>query len=427
MIRVLSLVVLASCVALQPAYAASSANVAHVDGVTIVSQPDPSSSLVGVEFAIPAGLDRQGLREDGLAALVAESILKTPVDGVPLDEAVAAEGGSVHFTIEPTGVRFYCQAVAFDAQRVFATFRSGLAAPDFSQATLSLARDALIRHIATQQHEPLTVAVQMLDLAQASGNNTGFPALGTPASLMQLTSADASAFYRAYYRRDGSSLSAVGRVDALGSLEQYAATLPQGASAVVQTGVKQIKAGSRELLTHRDVNAPWLVVQYGAPVLGSRDYGPMLVLAAFLKHTLGDIAELPGTITPTAVSDAVGAVYDYDAATPSLVLYVDGGIGDYDRTFGTALTVVNLLSTTKLEGSIDEFKRIAASEYVIDASVLETRARLAGMFARRTGSADYLGATLEAIEATTPQDVQRVARRYLGKATIALVLPRAQN
>ncbi len=427
MIRLLSLVVFAALVA-QPALGAPpGASVTHVDGVTVVSQADPSASLVGVEFAIPAGLDRQDLREDGLAALVAESILKTPVNGIPLDKAVAAQGGSVHFTIEPTGVRFYCQALAADAPRVFATFRSALTAPDFSAATLAAARDTLIRHIATQQREPLTVAVEMLDLAQSSGNNTGFPELGTPASLTQLTPADASAFYRSFYRRDGSSISAVGRVDALGSLEQYAATLPRGASEVVKTGVKQIDTGNHELLTHRDVSAPWLVVQYGAPDLGSRDYGPMLVLAAFLKHTLGDIAELPGTITPTAVSEAVGAIYDYDAAQPSLVWYVDGGIGDTDRTFGTALTVINLLSTTKLEGSIDEFKRIAASEYTIDASPLETRARLAGMFARSTGSADYLDATLHAIETTTPQDVQRVARRYLGKATIALVLPRTQN
>ena len=426
--KALLLTALVLGIASQPAIAAAaSGSVTHLDGVTIVSQPDPSSSLAGVEFAIPAGLDRQQLDENGLAALVAESILKTPVDGVPLDEAVEAQGGSVHFMIEPTGVRFYCQALASDAQRVLATFTHALAAPDFSASTLSAARDVLVARIGTQEQQPLTVAVQMLDLAQSSGNNTGFPPLGTPASLIQLTPADASSFYRAFYRRNGSSISAVGRVDALGSLEPYAATLPSGTSEIVKTDVKAIKAESHELLTRRDISAPWLVVQYGAPELGSSDYGPMLVLAAFLKHTLGDIAELPGTVTPTPVSEAVGAVYDYDAAPASLVLYVDGGIGEPDRTFETALSVVSLLSTSKLEGSVDEFKRIAASDYAIEASPLEARARLAGMFARRTGSADYLDATLRAIEATTPQDVQRVARRYLGKATIALVLPQSQN
>ncbi|HEY9086403.1 MAG TPA: insulinase family protein [Candidatus Tyrphobacter sp.] len=411
-----------------PVWAQSGALVTHAAGVTLVSQSDSSAALVGVEFTIAAGLDRERLRQDGLAALVAQSVLETPsAGGVSLSDAIAAHGGSVAFTMEAHDVRFYVEALATDAPAVLALFERAAASPDFSAATVRAARDALMREIAGSQQEPLQVGIEMLDFAQANGGNSGLPLFGTPASLVQLAPADASAFYRTYYRRGGSSISAVGRVDALGAraLESFATMLPVGATAAVKTVTTPLHGNGHELVARRSISAPWLVVRYGAPSLGNADYGPMLVLAAFLQRTLSDIGEIPGTITPTLASRAVGAEYNFDRVPGELVLYVDGAIdSDPNRTFGAALSVVNILSATRLQGSIAQFKTIAAGDFATRASTLEARAWLGGAFTRRTGSADYLRVTLRAIAATTPGDLQRVARRYLASPTIALVLPR---
>ncbi len=59
--------------------AAAAASPAASSGVTVVEQPNPSSDLVGTEVLLQAGLDRQTPRQNGLAALVAETILHTPV------------------------------------------------------------------------------------------------------------------------------------------------------------------------------------------------------------------------------------------------------------------------------------------------------------------------------------------------------------
>jgi predicted Zn-dependent peptidase len=106
-------------------------------------------------------------------------------------------------------------------------------------------------------------------------------------------------------------------------------------------------------------------------------------------------------------------------------LYVNGGIGNPSRAFATALSVVNVLAATRLEGSIDQFKALAAGDFATSATTLETRAWLATVFARESTSPDYLDRALRAIAATTPEDVQRVAKTYMGKPTIALVLPRS--
>jgi predicted Zn-dependent peptidase len=207
-------------------------------------------------------------------------------------------------------------------------------------------------------------------------------------------------------------------------LALLANALPEGTTNVVSARVTPLNGASREVIAHRDISAPWLIAQYPAPNVGSRDFGPMLVLSAFLRRTLSDVAQVPGVVTPTFVSHAVGAEYAYDRSPAHLVLYVNGGIGNPTRTFATALSIVNVLAATRLQGSIDQFKAQAAGDFATGATTLETRAWLAAVFARGVASPDFLDRALQAIAATTPADVQRVARVYLGNPSIALVLPR---
>jgi predicted Zn-dependent peptidase len=415
------------------ASAAPSPVVEDVDGSTIVRQPDDQVTLVGIVLLVRAGLDRQTIKQNGLAALVAQTVLRTPVpvgEGhtlVPLDDAVAAAGGSIRFTVDPADVRFYVEALAGDAPAVVGLVRAALTAPDFSPQTVRSARAALVSKIAESEGYALQVGLDMLNAASSQEANAGMPALGTPASLAQFVPADASAFYRAYYRRGGAYVSAAGQLDALdaGALRTLVDALAPGATSPVSVHVPPLHGTSHEIVTHRDIPSPWLIAQYPAPSVGSKDFGPMLVLAAFVKRTLSDIAQVPGVVSETLLSRSVGTVYTYDRSPAHLVLYVNGGIGNPSRAFATALSVVNILAATRLQGSIDEFKAVAAGDFATGATTLETRAWLAAVFAQGSTSPDYLDRALKAIAATTPEDVQRVARTYLGNPTIALVLPRS--
>ncbi len=419
--------------AASPAAAAVQApSLQSAGGATIVRQVDGAAALVGVSLVVRAGLDRQTMRENGLAALVAQTILQTPVGtpAAPLADAVAAHGGSIHFTVDPGDVRFYVEALAADASDVVGMLQTAISAPDFSPATVRDARAALARRIAQSQHVALQVGLDMLNAASSAQANAGLPELGTPASLAQLFPPDARAFYRAYYRRGGALVSAAGNLDALGTgaLSALAASLPPGDTSPVHVRVAQLSGTTHEIVAHRDISSPWLIAQYPAPSVDSRDFGPMLVLAAFVRRTLSDIAQVPGVVSPTFASRSVGALYAYDRAPTSLLLYVNGGlIGDPSRAFATALSVVNVLAATRLQGSIEQFKAMASGDFANEATTLETRTWLAAVFARESDSPDFINRALRAIAATTPDDVQRVARTYLGNPTIALVLPRGTN
>jgi predicted Zn-dependent peptidase len=403
-----------------------------VAGTTVLQQIDAAASLAVITLVVRAGLDRQTMKQNGLAALVAETIVKTPVGTppMPLEDAVAARGGSVRFTVDPGDVRFYVEALAADAPAVLELLRAAIAAPDFSPATVRAARAALTQEIAASQQVALQVGLDMLNAVSSVQANAGLPELGTPASLADLFPADAAAFYRAYYRRGGVLVSAAGQLDALSTatLSGLAGALPLGTTSPVTVHVAALRGTTREIVAHRDISSPWLIAQYPAPMVDNRDFGPMLVLAAFLRRTISDIAQVPGVVSPTFASRSVGAVYVYDRVPSSLVIYVNGGlIGNPSRTFATALSVVNVLAATTLQGSIEEFKAEAAGDFADNATTLETRTWLAAVFSRESTSPDFINHALTAIAATTPADVQRAARTYLGNPTIALVLPRGTN
>jgi predicted Zn-dependent peptidase len=423
-------------VSLQPFVASGASvplpSVESAGDATIVRQADGVASLVGVAFVVRAGLDRETMKQNGLAALVAEAIVRTPVatPAMPLQDAIAARGGSVHFTVDPGDVRFYVEALAQDAPAVLDLFRSALTAPDFSPTTVREARASLVRQITQSQQVALQVGLDMLNAASSGQGNIGLPELGTANSLAQFYAPDVRAFYQRYYRRSGVLVSAAGRLDALGpeTLTNLATALPEGTTNAVTVRVPSLVGATHEIVTHRDIASPWLIAQYPAPKVDSNDFGPMLVLAAFVRRTLSDIAQVPGVVSPTFASRSVGAVYAYDRAPATLVLYVNGGLnGNPTRAFATALSVVNVLAATRLQGSIEEFKAEAAGDFANDATTLETRTWLAAVFSRESSSPDFINRAVAAIAATTPADVQRVARTYLGNPTIALVLPRGTN
>jgi len=410
-------------------------SVTTTGGVTIVRQADDAAVLSGVDLFVNAGLDRQTLSQSGLAALTAQTILETPVPTgssgatLPLEAAVRAAGGSIAVAVDPHDVRFYVEGLGSNSDALLALFSQALTAPTFDAATLNAARAVLDKTIAQQEQIPYRVGVEMLDRQFFTEANAGLPQDGSSTSLAQFVSADVRGFYARNYRRGGAIVSAVGSPVALssGALEKLATLLPEGTSTPVVAKIPKLGGASRELIAHRDINAPWMIAQVPAPALTSKDFAPMLVLDALIDQGLAEAAQVPEIVSRSLAGQSVGTVYNFAQQPANLVIYVDGGSGDPSSTFASTLAFVKVIDTVKLTGSFDEFKAVAQGDYIAGATALSDRAWLAGVFASNGGSADYLNPTLAAIAAVTPADVQRVAKKYLGDPTVALIVPRETN
>jgi predicted Zn-dependent peptidase len=404
-------------------------NALPAHAATFVQQPDATAELIGTEVLLQAGLDRQTPKQNGLAALVAECVLRTKVNGISLQDAVSANSGSISYAIEPRDVRFYLEGLSGTYPSLLNLLRTALSKPDFSAQTLTAARGALVDKIAENSRVALNVGIDMLNHAFYQDSDAGMPPYGVPATLAAFTTNDAQSFYAAHYRRDDAIISAVGNVQAVpnSTYTDLVSGLEAGTSRPVTVQMPKLSSNSRQLIARRDVPVPWLVAQYRAPDLRSKDFGAMLILTAFMQRTLADVSEVPAIATHSAASRGVGAYYNFDTQPANVIIYVDGGLGDPTRTFATALTVVNILGQAKMSGDLTQMKSFAAGRLLEDTATLQDRAWLAGVFAARHMPGDYLTMALKAMNNTTAADLQRVATQYLSVPTIALVLPRSQT
>jgi len=399
-------------------------------GVTqLIGETDADAPVSGVQIFVAAGLDRESASNNGVSALVAESILRTPVstgdgpaDTLPLRDAIESSGGSLTYTVDGRSVHYYLEGRSENLSALVGLFGKALAAPDFSPAALAVARKALLARVGEFEGNALSVGIQMFRRSYYT-TGAGAPALGTAATLTRLSASDVTEFYRATYRRGAVSSSAVGRLaPQLGeALKTLAMGLGDGPVSAVVERARPIPGQAPRIIAHRDVSAPWVVVGFAAPAPNSRDFGAMLVLESLLS----DAFERNSATTLGFLEKSVGAFYLYDSTPASLVVYVNGTQVDPTLALRELLVVSRTLSVKPLGATaLHHFKTAAEGQFITDSVSLSDRSYLLGTFASQGLGSDSINAALSALEATTATDVQRVAKAYLQRYIVALVLPR---
>lgn len=400
-----------------------------VPGVRAYARSDDGALLTGIVFSVDAGLDREASREDGLAALVAESILQTPVaadDGrprLPLTDAVDGRGASLGYVILPREVRFYLEGTSAGIAAAVPLVDAALQAPSFDSATLNAARTALALRINDEESDPRFVGRAMLRSSFYRGS-AGGAALGSAATLARLGSADAQRFFAQWYRRGGVVLTMVGRPGATreGALAALAAALPAGSAAPGVVSAKSLGSQAKRIVTQRDVGAPYVTLGFAAPAFGERDFAATLVVRSLLE---GVFDRTSSSTLPIAFR-SVGALYDYETAPAHFVLWINGAQIDPEVGLAAVDVVVKRAAAKPLNAAtLARYKESARGEWILETLTLEQRAAAIDSAVTRGLDPDTADQIAAAISRVSAADVQRVAKRYFQRFDVALVLPRS--
>lgn len=420
-----------SLTALAPATAATALYpaVSTVDfgGIKLIAQPNPDAQLCGVQIFLRAGLDRQQRNRSGVAALVAEIVLRTPVDGVALQDRIAQSGGSINYAIEGQYAHLYVEGRAEQMPALLGFFARAIAAPDFSSKAVGAARDALVARIDDAMRNPLSIGVTTFKRSFYASSNAGLPELGSKGTLAGLLPADAQAFFDGSYRAGGALVTAVGNVtpETSAAVKALVATLPAGSpSAAPPSGTAQLEGASKRLIARGDTRSPWLVFGFAAPSPGSRDFSAMLVLEALLAKTFDE-----GSVTTaSATQRRFGSLYLYDAKPATLIVYSNGVNVEPQAAINQVnLTLAALSSATLQKDAVKKLGAVAEGLFLTRNMALVDQAWLLGNFALQGLPPDYANAALAGMSTVSAADVSRVARRYLKKYTLAIVLPKAAS
>jgi zinc protease len=406
------------------AAALASAAPATVDlnGPRLYTQADAGAQLVGMQLVVDAGTSREGAAQNGLAALSAEAILHTNVNGVALADRVAAAGGSISFNINPDVVRFTIEALPAALPAVSRDVAAAFAAPDTSEAAIAFARTTLASRIDDAEKDPLFVGLEMLNGSYYTGG-AALPALGTPASLAALHGPDVAAFIAAHYLRGDAFATATGRIDeAVSDAARTAlAGLRDGTEMASTIVVDPPAAAGKQIVTRRDIGGPVVVIGFAAPALGDPDFAAMLVLGEMLRT----IEPHNSATVFSNVDNSLALVYDYDVKPATFSLAFNGGRIDPSAGLRTLGNFVRHAAAQPLDAAdLDRFRAQARGQWLLGAVQLTDRAWQIGAAVANGADPNAQAAVTTELGTVTAADVQRVARTYLQRYNTALVLPR---
>ncbi len=409
-----------------PAFAAD-ANYAKATGTALgtaklYTQVDPTASLGGVTVVLGGGTDRQSIAQSGIAALLAEIIERTPVDGKPLRDAITTQGGTSSYVITGPYVRYYVESRAERLPAVLRMLGRALAHPDYSPATVAAGRTAIGARITTEEANPVGVGVRMLAESYYAGA-AGLPPLGTTANLAQIATDDLRTFHDATYRGGDAILTGAGNIvpDTTAAARTLVEGLPGGTAAALDVKTVPFATNPKRIITHRDIGRPFIVVGFAAPAPGDRDFGAFLVLQSLLD---GVFARASATTLP-AVGRPLGTIYMGEEKSASLDVYINGLLTDPTTGLRGLDAVLRTLADKPLPArAIERYKERARGTFVTNTVSLADRTGQLAAYVAQGLDANYADVALEALGRSSSADVQRVAKTYLQRYTVAVIFPR---
>jgi len=394
---------LATIVALAPLAAGAAPGVTAIDlgGVPGYIRPDAGALLAGMQLFVRAGLDRQTPAQNGLASLVAESLLRVRVDGTPLADAVAARGGSLSAAVSGQYVRFHLEG-----------------RPEVVATAATLVAGVL----AHPETDPRAVGVQMLR-GSYYRDGPGMPPLGTREGLAALREDDVRSFFARWYLRGGALVAVVGAPSegVQAAARRVAAALAPGAAPAAVVATRPFGAQPKRIVTHREGSGSYVVLGFAAPALGDRDFPAVLVM----KALLGDLFESSGVTSQPAVFRPAGTIYAYDTAPAQLALWLNGRLVDPGVGLAAVDAVLKSAAAKPLGvAALRRYRDTARGAWALEYLSLDERAWSVGNAAVHGLDPAAADAVAPAIALVTAADVQRVAKRYFARFDVALILPR---
>ncbi len=385
---------------------------------------DAGAQLIGVALVVDAGTARQTAQQNGLAALAAETVLLSRIDGSTLADRVSADGGAIAFSVEPGVVRFSIEALPSALPSVCTDLARVLAAPDTSPATVSAARDALGARIDDDESNPISVGLQMLHGSYYQGT-AGAPPYGTRASLANLGAGDVASFLSAHYRRGDVLAAADGSAgDAANTaLDGVIAALPDGTDAPPALGVQPFGDEPKHIVAQRNIGVPFVLVGFAAPAMSDADFAGMLVLRALLD----DVAARQSSQTLEPFQRGIEVIYDYDVKPAMFTVAINGSRLDASAGLTVLQAVLKTAAAKLNDDVVSRYKETARGDWALEATTLTDRAWEMGV-AVDQGADPAFGQTVDAaIAKVSAADVQRLVKTYMQRYTVAIVLPRERS
>lgn len=401
-----------------PAHAVSVERVVSPGGIEAWLVRDSTNPILSLRLAFRGGASLDPAGKEGLARMTADLLVQGAGDmdsktflgtledlaiALSFDAAFDSIGGSLRTLTE-------------HRDTAFRLFRLALTQPRFDDDAIARVRSQILAGLRRDTEDPETIAQITLFATLFPGHPYGRRSRGTLDSIPTITAEDLRAFVKQRFARDNLLIGVTGDIGAkeLGELlDKTFADLPAKAAPWLVPETAPALA-DRTIVVQKSV--PQSAITFAGPGLKRDD--PDFYAAYVLNHILGG-----GGFTSRLyqeVRERRGLAYSAGSHLLTLAhaALLQGGAGTANARVAETIAVVR-----------DEWRRLAETG-VTPAELADAKTYLTGSFPLRFNSTGSIAAILVAmqidrlgidfldrrngyIEAVTPDDVNRVAKRLV--------------
>ena len=257
----------------------------------------------------------------------------------------------------------------------------------------------------------------------------GRPIIGTKQSVESFTRDGILDFYRKWYSPDNMILVVVGDFDSEGIKDAVARTfgkIKKRKTPECELTPEPEQKRTRTFVIGRDVNTGYFSFGFHTPSASHADTPVLDVISGILGT--GESSRLYRKLKEQNAT--VNDIYAYAYSLKENGLFIVGGVLEPDKVEKASKEIVAEIELIKNEPvGAEELARAKTNierDFIRAKETMQGQARKLGYFELETGDYGYERFYLERVRSVTPEDILRVARKYLvqGNLTAGVLLPK---
>lgn len=397
------------------------------NGLKVVFTRDSRLPLLEARLSIPAGRTAERDGEDGLSAAVSELLLQGAEgkDARALSAGFAALGWKLDVGRGLESLNIDAAGLSRNAASFFKELALVLSKPTFPEDEVALWKENKVSEMAIQRSKPDFMASERMKAELFGAHTYGRPGL-TDAQIEAITREKTAAFARRALAADGATLVLAGDADPVALRAQLEAAFVgwTGASSVAavpaipaqgdarlalvdRPGSKQANLTISQMIDLKPTDPDYLAFLVMNQILGGSATSRLFVnLRVDKGYTYGAYSR--PQILEKGVLWTASAEVRNEVAAPALA--------------EMRKEIAGMRDGLVTEQSLGAVKRYLAGLFLLKLSSIDYSAdSLAGYERNKQSAERELASYLARLDALTPEDIQRVARKYLDPSKMVTV------
>jgi len=382
-----------------------------VDGIPVILKFNETTPVVSAKFFLDGGVPYYGPDKAGTELLLFQAATKG-TQSYPKEELrallartgsrITADAGFDYTTVSLTCLRR-------DFETVWRAFAEVITDPELAEEEVGLARDRQLNDIRQAKDDPDTYLRQLADELFYAGKPYATQPTGNEITVGALDGASLRAYHDQEVTRARALVVLVGNVgqnEAEQLVRAGLGKLPPGKYTRPEVAKAEDATAPDTRLEERPLPTNYVRGYYHCPSLDNPDYVPMNVALRILRQRLFEEVRTKRNMT-YAVSSGMATRRDNYG-----LLYVTAV--EPDTTLRVMLTEVRKMQNEPLDAKeLHDNVKVAVTTYYMGEETNDSQAEELGRYELVGGGYANAQRMVADMEKVTPNDIQRVARKYI--------------